>query len=251
MIETVNLSAELYSGALDMRLEPKLAERWNDSIMQARDLVHGAGMDFSDVLEHFELEAFNTNASVLENVLYGLPTRSEARDADYLRNKAVVEVLDACGATDELQALGWDIAKEFSELVEALDGDSSVLDSFAGYAKADIMAVSELIVANAGKQNPALKAEQKTLLVSMALGFVMTRDRLDVLPDDRIERLLSCRARAYEMLKDRDDFVTFDEDRISPARTVAGNILLGKRRQVDISFRGIFSKKMSMILLKL
>ena len=181
-------------------------------------------------MEDFDLETFNTNASILENVLYGLPVRSEARDADYVKSKDVLAVLDECGATEEFHALGWDIAQEFSELVEALDGDSSVLDSFAGYAKADIMAASELVVANAGKQKPVLKPEHNTLLMSLAMGFIQTRDRLDVLSDERIARLLECRARAYAGLKDRDDFVTFDEDRISPARTVAGNILLGKRR---------------------
>ena len=71
-------------------------------------------MDFSDVLEDFEVDTFNTNASVLENILYGLPTKSEARDSDYLLNKNVRAVLDESGATPELKALGWDIAREFS-----------------------------------------------------------------------------------------------------------------------------------------
>ncbi|MEM9062858.1 MAG: ABC transporter transmembrane domain-containing protein [Pseudomonadota bacterium] len=230
LIEIVGLSPELYSGALDMRLDPDLANSWNNSIMQARELIHNTGLDFSDVLEEFEIERFNSNASILENVLYGLPVRSRARIADYLDDKSVVEVFDRIGATQELKNLGWDIAREFSELVEALDGDSTVLDSFAGYAKGEIMAAHDLVIANAGKAKPVLKPDQVKLLMSLALTFSQTRDRLDVLDDDRIERLLACRLKAYDELKDSADFVTFDENRVSPARTVAGNIVLGKRR---------------------
>mgnify|MGYP001793614071 CR=1 FL=1 len=230
MIEAVGLSGELYSGALDMRLDPKLAESWNASIMQARDIIHTSGLDFLDVLEEFETDRFNSNASILENVLYGLPVKSQPRIADYLNDKNVTAVFEATGAMPELEALGWDIAREFSELVEALEGDSSVLDTFAGYAKTDIMAAHDIVLLNAGKAKPILKPDQKTLLMSLALTFTQTRDRLDVLDDARIERLLECRAKAYDDLKDRDDFVTFDENRVSPARTVAGNIVLGKRR---------------------
>ena len=230
LIDTVGLSAELYSGALNMRLDPELSERWSAPIMQARDIVHTSSMDFSDVIEDFEPHRFNQNAAVVENVLYGLPVKAQGRVSEYHRDKAVRAVFDECGVTPELIALGWDIAREFSELVEALDGDSSVLDGFSGYSRTDIMAAHDLVVANAGKQKPSLKPDQTDLLLTLATAFVPVRDRLDVLPEDRIERLLECRLKCYPGLKDREDFVTFDEDRISPARTVAGNILLGKRR---------------------
>lgn len=230
LIDTVGLSGELYSGALNMRLEPELAERWNAPIMQARELVLNSDMDFSDVVEDFDPDLFNTNAAVIENVLFALPVKSHERFAEYYRDTAVRKVFDEVGATAELIDLGWDIAQEFSELVEALEGDSSVLDSFAGYTKSEIMAASDLVVANAGKQKPTLKKEAKDLLLALALNFVPTRDRLDVLSEARIERLLAFRKKAYPIVKDSPDFVTFDADRINPARTVAGNILLGKRR---------------------
>ncbi|MEM6664169.1 MAG: hypothetical protein AAF666_18555, partial [Pseudomonadota bacterium] len=67
-------------------------------------------------------------------------------------------------------------------------------------------------------------------IVRLALAFILVRDRLDVLEGDRIERLMACRRKARELIAARDDFASFDEDRFSPARQVAGNILHGKRR---------------------
>ena len=230
LIDKVGLSGELYSGALNMRLEPQLARRWNAPIMQARELVKNSDLDYSDIVEDFDRELFNTNAAVLENVLYALPVKSYDRSAEYYQDSSVRKVFDEIGATGEMISLGWDIAQEFSELVEALEGDSSVLESFAGYSRSEIMAASELVIANAGKQKSNLRKDENDLLLSIALNFVPTRDRLDVLPDDRIERLLAFRAKALPIVSDNPEFVTFDADRISPARTVAGNILLGKRR---------------------
>ena len=141
-----------------------------------------------------------------------------------------MEIVEASGANSLLLEIGWGIATELSELVDALDVDSSVLDGFTGFARADIMEAHELVVSNNGKTAEQLPKDQQQQLIGLAFGFVPTRDRLDVLSKRRADALLECRAKARELLSDRDDFVSFDENRFSPARRVAGNILHGQRR---------------------
>jgi ABC-type ATPase involved in cell division len=141
-----------------------------------------------------------------------------------------MDVLERSGATGELIAIGWDIAREFAELVDAVEADSTVLDSFQGYSRADIRAAHEVVTSAAGKAPGELSGEQRKLLLTLAFAFVPTRDRLDVLDEDRVARLLACRARARALLQGREDFVGFDEDRFSPARRVADNILHAQRR---------------------
>jgi putative ABC transport system ATP-binding protein len=74
------------------------------------------------------------------------------------------------------------------------------------------------------------KVHQRDLVIGLGMSFIQVRDRLDVLDEDRIARLMACRAKARALLADRDDFVSFDDDRFSPAQTVAENILHAKRR---------------------
>jgi putative ABC transport system ATP-binding protein len=142
----------------------------------------------------------------------------------------VAEALDASGARAELEAIGHDIAQELATLVEAVEENSAVLDSFPAYPKADILAAAELIHSYHGQPAEAMNPDQRETLLVLALAFVQTRDRLDVLDDARIARLMACQARAREALSGRDGFVFFDQDRFSPGRTVAENILNAKRR---------------------
>lgn len=229
LVELVGLSSEVYSGALGMRIEGD-AGPWTERITRAREYLHKQGEDLSDIVEFWEPERFNTNATLLDNVLYALPATGSDDPAIQIDNPAVVALLDEIGATDELVAIGRDIAKEFSELVDGVEADSGVLDSFAGYRRSDILAAHELIVATAGAADALRTPEHRKLLIKLALGFVQVRDRLDVLDDSRIERLLAARAKARELIDGRDDFVSIDETRFNPSRDVAGNILRGLRR---------------------
>ncbi len=230
LIGLVDLSGELYSMALDTRLDAARADSWTDAILKARAHLRAAGSDLSDLVEDWHLDSFNTNARLLDNVLYALPVNPPDSLAGYAQDPRIMRVLDATGATGELLAIGWDIAVEFAELIEAIEGDSSVLDSFQGYAKGDIRAAAEVVAGAGGKAPGELGREQRAQLLALAFGFIQVRDRLDVLDADRIARLLECRAKAREILKDDDTFVGFDEERFTPGQRVADNILHGQRR---------------------
>ena len=230
LVEVVGLSGDLYSGALETRLERADADAWTEPILKARAYLRMCGADLSDLVEDWRPDALNTNARLLGNVLYALPVDPPATVAGFAADRRVMEVLDRSGATAELLAIGWDIAREFADLVETVGADSAVLDSFQGYSRAEIRAAHEIVTTAAGKAPGELGEEQRRLLLTLAFAFVPTRDRLDVLDDDRVARLLACRARARELLRGRDDFVGFDEDRFSPARRIADNIVHGQRR---------------------
>ena len=230
LVQIVGLSGDLYSGALETRLEQTDAAAWTGPILKARANLRMAGADLSDLVEDWRPDALNTNGRLLGNVLYALPVNPPATVAGFAEDRRVMEVLERSGATSELVAIGWDIAREFADLVETVGGESTVLDSFQGYSRAEIRAAHEVVTTAAGKAPGELSGEQRKLLLTLAFAFVPTRDRLDVLDDDRIARLLACRARARELLRGREDFVGFDEDRFSPARRIADNILHGQRR---------------------
>ncbi|MEO1490684.1 MAG: ABC transporter transmembrane domain-containing protein [Pseudomonadota bacterium] len=230
LIELVGLSGELYSSALDARLDTCSADAWTDRIMRARKLLHDAGQDLSDLVEDWEEGVFNTNGTLLENALFALPVDAPSTLAECLTNPAIRQILSDSGGLDELAAVGLDIAREFSELVDALDEDSAVLDGFAGYTKSEIMAAHELVVATAGQEVSGLDKAQRDLVTTLGMSFVPVRDRLDVLDDARIAKLMDCRTKARELLANRDDFISFVDDRFSPAQTVAENILHAKRR---------------------
>ncbi|MFQ5566163.1 MAG: ABC transporter transmembrane domain-containing protein [Paracoccaceae bacterium] len=232
LVDRVGLADDLVTSALDSRIDPADAERWTEPILAARaELAAGFGPDeLDDLAEPWVPGQFNTNGTLLANVLFGLPVQAADDSRGYARMALVTEVLDTSGARAELETVGRDIAEEFASLVEAVEENSAVLDSFPGYPKADILAAAELIRSYHGQPAGAPSPDQHETLLALALAFVQVRDRLDVLDDARIARLMACQAKAREVLSGRDDFVFFDQDRFSPGRTVAENILNAKRR---------------------
>ncbi|HSF93601.1 MAG TPA: ABC transporter transmembrane domain-containing protein [Thermohalobaculum sp.] len=232
LVDLAGLADDLVANALNSRIDASDGERWTAPILSARAELQAAvdAAELNDIAEPWVPGVFNTNGTLLANTLFGFPLAGADDIRGYARMANVREVLESVGALSELQTIGWEIADEFATLVEAVDEKSAVLDSFAAYPKADILAAADLVQANRGHNIDSLRAEQRETLLSFALAFIPTRDRLDVLDDDRIARLLSCQAKARKILVGREDFVTFDQDRFSPARTIAENILNAKRR---------------------
>jgi putative ABC transport system ATP-binding protein len=232
LVDQVGLADDLMASALDSRIDPDDAGRWTGPILAARaELRAGFGAtELDDIAEPWVPGKFNTNGTLMANVLFGLPTESADGARGYIRMPLVVETLEASEARAELDAIGFDIAQEFATLVEAVEENSPVLDSFPAYPKADILAAAELIGKNPGKKVEAIAPDQRETLLVLALAFVQTRDRLDVLDEDRIGRIMACQDKARKALSGRGDFVFFDEDRFSPGRTIAENILNAKRR---------------------
>ena len=231
LVDHVGLADDLVTSALDSRIDPADAELWTGPILAARaELTAGDDQNLADIVEPWVPGQFNSNGALIANILFGLPQQPIDDDRDYLQIPWVVDVLERSGARAELEAIGHNIAQEFTDLVDAVDENSSVLDSFAAYPKATIQGAAEIIRAGLGKPIDQLPQEHRDTLLILAMGFIQTRDRLDALDDAGIERLLACQAKGREMLAGRDDFVSFDEERFSPGRSVAENILNGKRR---------------------
>jgi putative ABC transport system ATP-binding protein len=232
LVDRVGLADDLVAGALDSRIDPRDAERWTGPILAARaELASGFAADaLEDIAEPWVLGKFNTNGSLLANVLFGLPVEQIDDIRGYIRLPLVTEALDACGARVELEAIGRDIAQEFATLVDAVEENSAVLDSFPAYSKPDILAAAELTQKYHGQPVDAMGPEERETILAFALAFIQTRDRLDVLDDARIARLMDCQARSHKVLSGNEKFVFFDQDRFSPGRTVAENIINAKRR---------------------
>ncbi|MEM9100219.1 MAG: ABC transporter transmembrane domain-containing protein [Pseudomonadota bacterium] len=224
------LDEELFAAALNSRIETDEEQEWTDPILEARAALIEADLDLADLVEPWEIDAYNTNATVLENILYALPIDMVGGDFDYTKHAGATKILTEAGADQIVRQMGWDIASEFADLVAAVDEDSAVLDAFAGYPKDVLKGAAELFEKHQAAGLSSVDEEGQALLAALALKFVLRRDRLDVLSEERMADLLACRARAMPLSADDPSFVGFDEARFNPSRTIADNLLMGARR---------------------
>ncbi|MEM7671129.1 MAG: ATP-binding cassette domain-containing protein, partial [Pseudomonadota bacterium] len=212
------------------RIAPEEAATWTEPVMAARRQLLSNGEDLSDLVEPWDPERYNENATVLENLLYGLPTSFVADFGAYARDPQILAMIERSGARPQVESIGWDIAEEFAELVDTVEEESPVLDSFAPYSRDDLQACAELMTEHGARGLGALDEDLKLFVISIALKFVLRRDRLDVLDASRIQRLLSYRKSAHSLVGPDLGVIGFDEEAFNPSRTIAENLLHGSRR---------------------
>lgn len=230
LVGMASLTDEVMTAALSRRLGPDDVARWSAPILRARHRLMAEGGDLTDLVEPWEIDSYNTNGPLLHNLLFALPRTASTTVADFAADPRVAHVIAAIEAEGLLEEIGWDIAVEFQSIVEAVEEGSPVLDSFPGYARAEVEGAAGLVAANPGRGVDALDAAERRQIRLLALKYVETRDRLDMLSGDRKARILAARRAALAEIEGREDFVGFDIDEVNPARTVAGNILHGQRR---------------------
>ncbi|MEM8989322.1 MAG: ABC transporter transmembrane domain-containing protein [Pseudomonadota bacterium] len=230
LVEVTGLAQDLRVSALSMRVPANEAEQWTDAILAARQALAETGADLGDVLEFWTEDRLNTNSALLTNALYAMPVTDEIDLGAMAALPAVRSVLEESKADLLFAEIGWEIAAEFAQVVAAVDANSPVLDGFPGYSRGEIVAAAEVADQAPRSRDGAPPEEAIELSIGLAARYVQTRDRLDVLTDDRVRRLLQARKLAMRQIAGRDDFVRFDENRFSPARTIAANILGANRR---------------------
>ena len=229
----VGLAEELYSLGLQSRISPKKQPDIAEKITEARATLRDAASasdDLSDIVEFWDVGKFNHNATLLENVLYAMPVETRPSFADYAEDPRVIEVLELADAVEPLLKAGLSIAEQLVELLGAVDEDSSLLDSFSEYSKKDIIACAEIVEKAQMKSGYKPVDDERRILLAFALAFAPIRDRLDVIDPDMEARLLAARQKAMAAIDGADDFVSFSEDRYSPALSLSENLLHGKRR---------------------
>lgn len=229
----VGLAEELYSLGLQSRINPADHPQIAEKITVARQTLREAAAqnpELADLVEFWEVNAFNQNASLLENVLFAMPVQARASIAEYADDDAVIDVLTTTGADVPLTKAGLAIAEQLVELLGAVDEDSSLLDSFSDYPKKDILASAELVEKYRMKADHKPSDEERRLLLSFALAFIPVRDRLDAVDKEVEAQILAARVKAIELTQNSDAFVSFGEDRYSPALSLSENLLHGKRR---------------------
>jgi len=230
LLDMAEIADEVFAAALGRRLGADEVERWRGPILRARARLLEESQDLLDLVEPWEVDAYNTNGPLLHNLLFALPLTTATSIEDYAADPRVANVIAESGAAALLEEIGWDIAQEFAGIVEAVEPGSPVLESFPGYGRSEVEGAAAIIAARPGETHEAADESERRSLRILALKYVETRDRLDVLDDARKARILEARHAAHALIAGREDFVGFEKDEVNPARTVAGNILHGQRR---------------------
>jgi len=232
ILKLVDLDEDVYQLGLRGTIDPAVREGLAAAVIEARaDLGRRlAEPQFASLVEPFDPERYNKNLSVAENLLFGTARGEEFAPQNLPTNAYVRETLERAGLTDDILAMGRQIAETMVELFADLPAGHPFFEQFS-FISAEDLPEFRAILAQVGKTGLAqLGAEQRAKLMRLPFPYIEARHRLGLIDESMERRLLEARrqfaADLPDALKPRVEF--YDRARYNAAASLQDNILFGR-----------------------
>ena len=215
------------AGRLDPVRHSAFAARVVEARRAVREALARAGA--TRLVEPFDPARYALNASIRDNLLFGL--RSEARSAaqDDAVDRHLRDVLRAEGLEPRLTQAGRAIVRAMADMFTGRSGEAALFDRFSFIAAHDLPRLAHL----AATAPDALGAADRDDLAAIPLAYVEPRHRLGVLDPPFRDAIVAARARFQATLPaDAAGAIEFyHPDRFCAAAPVRDNLLFGHALQ--------------------
>jgi len=232
VLKQVDLESDIYGfglgGTINPAVHPDLAQRFLEGRLALRDRL--ASPEMRQLVEPFDVDSYNTNATLAENLLFGTPTGTAFDIANLAENPYLLSILDGDGLTNDLVKIGYQIAATMVELFAGLPPGHEFFAQYSFIDSDDLPEVQALVSRVSLDRLDELKPEERTRLLALPFVLIERRHRLDLIDDNMKARILKARHDFAEKLPDdlRGEIEFFDAERYNAAATIQDNILFGK-----------------------
>ncbi len=228
-VALAGLENDVFRFGLQGRFDPDDAPVVAERLLQARALFKSREMSGDvDIVEPFDAQHYNNQASIGENLLFGVAVGPAYAPDNLARNRTVSHLLDETGLTRPLFELGRGVAETMVEIFRGLPADHPFFAQFSFIAAADLPYFEQLLARLTSGQPPS--AEQRARVLGLAFDYSESRHRLGLLDDEMRGRLLSARHLFNARLPahERPKIAFYDADDYNEAASVEDNILFGR-----------------------
>lgn len=232
VLHTVDLEADLYALGLLRTIDPTQRPDLADRLLEARRRLRQRLQDpgFAPFVEPFDIERYNTNASVGENILYGTPVGDTFSETNLARHPHMRSILADHDLIDDFLVIGRKAAETMVELFSDLPPGHRFFERY-GFIEHDDLETFQHILRRLEHGSPdRLAAEDYDRLLDLPFRLIPSRHRLGLIEETMQERLLRVRGafshRLPEDLWDKVDF--YDIALYNAAAPIEVNILFGR-----------------------
>ncbi|MBT7612349.1 MAG: ABC transporter ATP-binding protein [Rhodospirillaceae bacterium] len=231
-LSIADMEEDVYQLGLRGRLDPETRPQAAEHLLEARSMLEKrlAEDSYKGLVEPFERTAYNSNATVGENLLFGTPV-GDAFDLERLpENEYVMKVLGEIDLIEDFLKIGHEVAQTMVELFADLPPDHEYFSQFSFISLDDLPDYQ----ANLRKVDrdglEGLEEEERRLLLALPFKLAPARHRLGLLDGTIQARILEARQSFAEGLPEElaGAVEFFDRDRYNAASSLQDNILFGK-----------------------
>jgi hypothetical protein len=185
------------------------------------------------LVEPFDPERYNHQASIGENILFGEPVGGAFAPLRFARHPYLRAVLEAEGLVRPLTEIGLSVARSTVEIFADLPNDHPLFDAYSLFQASERGYFEDLVVrlpnAAALRRGPAGQRD-RIRLIGLALRYSETRHRFGLIDAAFEARLVQARRSFARMLPSHlAGAVEFhDPSRVNPAASLEENLLFGR-----------------------
>ncbi len=231
LLERIGMGESIYLFGLAGRIDPErhvaLAERLVEARNRLRETFRSNGM--ADLVEPFDVDRYNDQASIAENLLFGVPVSGEFMGRNLADNPQFRSAIDRAGLTDGLIKMGLQIAETMTEIFQGLPPGHSLFAQFS-FIGAEELPDFQAILRRRARGGHDLRREERTRLLALPLAYIEARHRLGLLDDSLKRQIVEARSFVRGTLeKEGATGVEFyDPDGICMAAPLRDNLLFGR-----------------------
>lgn len=228
-VTLAGLENDVFRFGLQGRFDPDDAPVVAERLLQARALFKSREMKSDvDIVEPFDEALYNNQATIGENLLFGVAVGPAYEPRNLARNRTVAQLLEETGLRRPLFELGRGVAETMVEIFRGLPADHPFFAQFSFIAAADLPYFEQLLARLTSGQPASI--EQRARVLGLAFDYSEARHRLGLLDDEMRGRLLSARHLFNARLPDheRAKIAFYNADDYNEAASVEDNILFGR-----------------------
>jgi putative ABC transport system ATP-binding protein len=249
-LKRMGLEEDLYrfglSGTVDPERYPELAGRLIEARTLLRDKLEAAGM--ADLVEPFDPARYNGQATIAENLLFGVPTSRALTGRNLAEHAGFRGALEREGLSEDLIGMGARIAETMTEIFRGVPPGHPLFEQFS-FISADELPEYERILRRRVARGTVNKEEQ-TQLFALPLAYIEPRHRLGLLRDDLQGRLVAARVRVREMLESSGNpgVEFYDADKVNTAAPLKDNLLFGRVSHTAANAQARITETISVVI---
>lgn len=223
---------DVYQYGMRGTIDPKRQAALAEQVLEARRAFRSrlADGDIADLVEGWDPERYNTNATVAENLMFGT-ARDGAYNVDNLaRDPHMMQVLDAVGLRERFLQIGHEVASTMVELFADLPPDHEFFQQFSFISSDDLPEYKDLIARVRPDMLNQVAEADRARLMALPFKLILARHRLGHFDEAEREAILRARKIFADTLpaERRAAIAFFDPEQFTASASIVDNILFGR-----------------------
>ncbi|QDL91319.1 ATP-binding cassette domain-containing protein [Paroceanicella profunda] len=232
ILGALGLTRELFIRGLWTRLDPKREPLLAEQALAARQLVaRDADAGLAGLVEAWDRDAYLENATLAENLFYGVPDSPKMRWSTLARRPDVRKALVSTGMEEEVLRIGLEAAELLVELLGSLGRDGALVEQLGLIDHSEIEDYARIVAAQRRRSLRWLSRGDRVMLMRLAFEIAPLRHRLGVLDSpERRARIVKARRPLRARIEAEGWLHYFDDPGYLPGLPLIENVLGGRPR---------------------